>query len=49
MCLWRRLAEALATIKAETTQPIISENESSQDVTAEYTDLNSRLVNAAGG
>jgi hypothetical protein len=40
-----RLAEALATIKAETTQPIISENESSQDVTAEYTDLNSRLVN----
>ena len=40
-----RLAEALTTIKAETTQPIISENESSQDVTAEYTDLNSRLVN----
>jgi hypothetical protein len=40
-----RLAEALSTIKAETTQPIISENESSQDVTAEYTDLNSRLVN----
>ncbi len=41
-----RLAEALTTIKTETTQPIISENESSQDVTAEYTDLNSRLVNA---
>jgi hypothetical protein len=40
-----RLVEALATIKAETNQPIISENESSQDVTAEYTDLNSRLVN----
>jgi len=40
-----RLAEALATIKSETTQPVISENESSQDVTAEYTDLNSRLVN----
>ncbi len=40
-----RLAEALSTIKSETTQPIISENESSQDVTAEYTDLNSRLIN----
>jgi hypothetical protein len=40
-----RLAEALTTIKAETTQPIISENKSSQDVTAEYTDLNSRLTN----
>ncbi len=41
-----RLDEALATIKNETTQPVISENESSQDVTAEYTDLNSRLTNA---
>lgn len=40
-----RLAEALTAIKAETTQPIISENQSSQDVTADYTDLNSRLVN----
>ncbi len=40
-----RLNEALTTIKAETDQPIISENESSQDVTAEYTDLNSRLTN----
>jgi hypothetical protein len=40
-----RLAEALTTIKAETNEPILSENESSQDVTAEYTDLNSRLVN----
>jgi hypothetical protein len=40
-----RLDEALTTIKKETDQPIISENETSQDVTAEYTDLNSRLVN----
>lgn len=40
-----KLDEALVTIKKETDQPIISENESSQDVTAEYTDLNSRLVN----
>jgi len=40
-----RLNEALTTIKAETDQPIISENESSQDVTADYTDLNSRLTN----
>jgi TolA-binding protein len=40
-----RLDEALTTIKKETNQPIISENESSQDVTAEYTDLNSRLTN----
>jgi len=39
------LDEALKTIKAETDQPIITENLSSQDVTAEYTDLNSRLVN----
>ena len=41
-----RLDEALAAIKAETDQPIISENQSSQDVTAEYTDLSSRLKNA---
>jgi hypothetical protein len=40
-----KLDEALTTIKKETDQPIISENESSQDVTAEYTDLNSRLTN----
>ncbi len=40
-----KLDEALATIKKETDQPIISENETSQDVTAEYTDLNSRLTN----
>ena len=40
-----RLDEALSTIKTETNQPIITENQSSQDVTAEYTDLNSRLTN----
>jgi len=40
-----KLDEALTTIKAETDQPIISENKSSQDVTAEYTDLDSRLTN----
>jgi hypothetical protein len=40
-----KLDQALATIKKETDQPIISENETSQDVTAEYTDLNSRLTN----
>ena len=40
-----RLDEALKAIKSETTQPIINENLSSQDVTAEYTDLNSRLIN----
>ena len=40
-----RLDEALTTIKAETTQPVISENVNSQDVTADYTDLNSRLTN----
>ncbi|OGO64932.1 MAG: hypothetical protein A2030_02475 [Chloroflexi bacterium RBG_19FT_COMBO_50_10] len=40
-----KLGEALSTIKAETDLPIISENNSSQDVTAEYTDLGSRLTN----
>jgi len=40
-----KLDEALTTIKKETDQPIISENQTSQDVTAEYTDLNSRLTN----
>ena len=40
-----RLDEALTAIKAETDQPIINENMNSQDVTAEYTDLNSRLIN----
>jgi hypothetical protein len=40
-----RLDEALSTIKKETDQPIITENGSSQDVTADYTDLNSRLTN----
>jgi hypothetical protein len=40
-----KLADAMATIKAETDLPVISENISSQDVTAEYTDLNSQLTN----
>jgi len=40
-----KLDEAMATIKAETDLPVISENISSQDVTAEYTDLNSQLTN----
>jgi tellurite resistance-related uncharacterized protein len=40
-----KLTEALDTIKAETSQPVINENINSQDVTAEYTDLASRLRN----
>lgn len=40
-----RLSEALDKIKAETTQPILNENINSQDVTAEYTDLSSKLRN----
>jgi len=40
-----RLNEAMDTIKAETTLPIINENLSSEDVTADYTDLNSKLTN----
>lgn len=40
-----RLTEALDQIKAETNQPVINENIKSQDVTAEYTDLSSRLRN----
>jgi hypothetical protein len=40
-----RLDEAMAIIKAETDQPIISENVNSQDVTDKYTDLNSKLTN----
>lgn len=40
-----RLTEALDKIKAETKQPVISENINSQDVTAQYTDLDSRLRN----
>jgi hypothetical protein len=40
-----RLNEAIEKIKAETDQPVLSENINSQDVTAEYTDLSSRLRN----
>lgn len=40
-----RLNEAMDEIKAETSQPILSENVNSQDVTGEYTDLSSRLRN----
>lgn len=40
-----RLNEALAKIKTETQQPVISETINSQDVTDDYTDLRSRLVN----
>ncbi len=40
-----RLDEALDKIKEETDRPILSENTDSQDVTKEYTDLDSRLRN----
>jgi hypothetical protein len=40
-----RLTEALDRIKAETTLPVENETISSQDVTSEYTDLQSRLRN----
>jgi hypothetical protein len=40
-----KLTEALDKIKSESKQPILNENINSQDVTAEYTDLSSRLRN----
>jgi hypothetical protein len=40
-----RLDEALERIRQETDRPVLSENTDSQDVTKEYTDLESRLRN----
>jgi hypothetical protein len=40
-----KLDDALAQIKNETARPVISEDMESQDVTKEYTDLQSRLTN----
>lgn len=40
-----RLDDAIARIKAETRRPILSETMESQDVTKDYTDLQSRLKN----
>ncbi len=41
----KRMNEAMSRIKAESNQDPISENISSQDVTSEYVDLQSRLTN----
>jgi len=43
--LAEHLDATLETIKAETTQPVISEHMNSDDVTASYTDLQSQLTN----
>lgn len=40
-----RLDEAMTRIKGETSRPIIKESVDSQDITAQYTDLQSRLRN----
>ncbi len=40
-----KLDDALAQIKTESRRPVISEDMSSQDVTKDYTDLQSRLTN----
>ena len=40
-----RLNEALQRIRDETDLPVVSENTTSQDVTGEYTDLQSQLTN----
>jgi len=40
-----KLNDALAQIKAQSTQPVLSESITSEDVTSQYTDLQSRLTN----
>ncbi len=40
-----KLNDALTRIKTETTQPVINESITSDDVTSQYTDLQSRLTN----